>query len=111
VRVVWSPSALRDIDHAYRYVARFNRRAAEDLAQELVDAGDSLENFPQRGRPVPGTNLREWTLVYPCISSGTGLLEMTSGFCGCGMGCDGAKPSRFPQRRPKAFAEAGNTRN
>jgi toxin ParE1/3/4 len=67
VRVVWSPSALRDIDHAYRYVARFNRRAAEDLAQELVDAGDSLENFPQRGRPVPGTNLREWTLVYPYI--------------------------------------------
>jgi len=58
VRIVWSPSALRDIRHIYRYVARFNRRAAEDLARDLVAAGDSLETFPQRGRSVPGTNLR-----------------------------------------------------
>jgi len=67
VRVVWSPSALRDIRHIHRYIARFNRRAAEDLARELVAAGDGLETFPQRGRPVPGTNLREWPLVYPYI--------------------------------------------
>jgi toxin ParE1/3/4 len=67
VRVVWSPSALRDIHHIYRYIARFNPRAAKDLAQQLIAAGDSLEIFPQRGRSVPGTNLREWTLVYPYI--------------------------------------------
>jgi toxin ParE1/3/4 len=67
VRVIWSPSALRDIRHIYNYIARFNPRAAEDLAHQLAAAGDSLENFPQRGRPVPGTNLREWPLVYPYI--------------------------------------------
>jgi plasmid stabilization system protein ParE len=67
LRVVWSPSALSDIRHIYRYIAGFNRRAAEDLARELVAAGDSLESFPQRGRSVPGTNLRELTLVYPYI--------------------------------------------
>ncbi len=67
MRVVWSPSALRDIRHIYRYIARFNQRAAEDLARELVAAGDSLESFPQRGRPVPGAHLREWALVYPYI--------------------------------------------
>ena len=61
MRVVWSPSALRDIRHVYSYIARFNQRAAEDAV------GDSLERFPQRGRPVRGTNLREWTLVYPYI--------------------------------------------
>jgi len=33
VRVVWSPSALRDIHHIYNYITRFNRRAAEDLAR------------------------------------------------------------------------------
>jgi len=67
VQVVWSPSALRDIRHIYSYIARFNRRAAEDLARELVAAGDSLETFPRRGRAVRGTNLREWVLVYPYI--------------------------------------------
>jgi addiction module RelE/StbE family toxin len=67
VRIVWSPSALRDIRHIYSYIARFNGRAAEDLARELVAAGDSLESFPQRGRAIPGTNLREWALVYPYI--------------------------------------------
>ena len=67
MRVVGSPSALRDIRHIYSYIAGFNRRAAEDLVHELVAAGDSLETFPQRGRPVPGTSLREWGLVYPYI--------------------------------------------
>ena len=67
MRVVWSPSALRDIRHIYSYIAGFNRRAAEDLARELVAAGDSLETFPQRGRPIPGTDLCEWPLVYPYI--------------------------------------------
>ncbi len=33
MRVVWSPSALRDIHHIYSYIARFNRHAAEDLAR------------------------------------------------------------------------------
>ncbi len=67
MRVIWSPSALRDISHIYSYITRFNRRAAEDLARDLVAAGDSLEIFPQRGRPVQGTNLREWAVVYPYI--------------------------------------------
>ena len=67
MRVVWSPSALRDIRHIHRYIARFNPRAAQDLARELVAAGDSLEMFPHRGRPVQGTKLREWPLVYPYI--------------------------------------------
>jgi hypothetical protein len=31
----------------------------------LIAAGDSLETFPQLGRPTPGTNIREWALVYP----------------------------------------------
>jgi toxin ParE1/3/4 len=71
VRVIWSPSALRDISYIYSYIARFGRRAAEDLARDLVAAGDSLETFPPRGLPVRGTNLREWAIVYPYIASGT----------------------------------------
>jgi plasmid stabilization system protein ParE len=48
VRVIWSPAALREI-------------------ARILAAGDSLENFPHRGRPVPGTPLRELTLPDPYI--------------------------------------------
>ncbi len=37
------------------------------MARALLAAGDSLASFPDRGRPVAGTGLREWTLVYPYI--------------------------------------------
>ena len=65
--VIWSPAALREIEHIYRYIARFNPRAAANITRELLAAGDSLENFPYRGRAVLGTQLRELTIVYPYI--------------------------------------------
>jgi plasmid stabilization system protein ParE len=37
------------------------------MADALFAAGDSLENFPHRGRPVPGTNSRELVSVCPYI--------------------------------------------
>ncbi len=67
MQVIWSPAALREIDHIYRYIAQFNPRAAEHMVMEILAAGDSLESFPYRGRPVPGTQLRETTLAYPYI--------------------------------------------
>jgi len=67
VQVIWSPAALREIEHIYRYIAPSNPRAAEHMVREILAAGDSLENFPNRGRPVPGSQLREMTLVYPYV--------------------------------------------
>jgi toxin ParE1/3/4 len=37
------------------------------MVREILAAGDSLVNFPYRGRSVPGTALRETTLAYPYI--------------------------------------------
>jgi len=37
------------------------------MVREILAAGDSLESFPYRGRAVPGTQLRETALAYPCI--------------------------------------------
>jgi len=37
------------------------------LAERLPAAGDSLVSFPNRGRPVPGSRLRELTVVYPYV--------------------------------------------
>jgi toxin ParE1/3/4 len=66
VRVDWAPSALQEIISIYDYVAQHDPRAASDLIDALLNAGDSLENFPRRGRPV-GDNLRELTIVYPYV--------------------------------------------
>ncbi|HYU14021.1 MAG TPA: type II toxin-antitoxin system RelE/ParE family toxin [Stellaceae bacterium] len=67
MQVIWSPAALREISQIYHYIAQFNPHAAIKLAEELFTAGDSLVTFPSRGRPVPGTALRELTVVYPYI--------------------------------------------
>jgi addiction module RelE/StbE family toxin len=66
VRVVWAPFALQEIISIYDYVAQQDPRAASDLIDALLNAGDSLKNFPRRGRPV-GDNLRELTIVYPYL--------------------------------------------
>ena len=67
MQVIWSPAALREIEHIYRYIAQFNPRAAQNMIMEILAAGDSLETFPYRGRAVPGTQLRETTLARPYI--------------------------------------------
>ena len=66
MRVVWSPSALQEILDIYTFIAKHNPRAASDLVDALLKLGDSLGNFPRKGRPV-GDNLRELTAVYPYI--------------------------------------------
>jgi toxin ParE1/3/4 len=67
VQVIWSPAALREISQIHSYIAQFNPRAAAKLAEELLAAGDSLVTFPNRGRAVPGSALRELTVVHPYI--------------------------------------------
>ncbi len=37
------------------------------MAEALFKAGDSLANFPHRGRPVRGTTMRELVTVSPYI--------------------------------------------
>ncbi|MFZ3234442.1 MAG: type II toxin-antitoxin system RelE/ParE family toxin [Stellaceae bacterium] len=67
MQVIWSPAALREIEQIYRYIARFDPRAAENMVREILTVGDSLESFPYRGRAVPRTQLRDTTLAYPYI--------------------------------------------
>jgi toxin ParE1/3/4 len=67
VRVIWSPTALRQVSRIYTYLAEFNPQAARDIAQRLLEAGESLASFPHRGRRVRGTGLREWPIVKPYI--------------------------------------------
>ena len=65
--VVWTFSALADVDGIRRYIGNFNPDAARAMAERIIDAGNSLANFPYRGRQVPGTQLRESTIARPYI--------------------------------------------
>ena len=67
MRVVWTESASRGVWRAYDYLHDLNPSAAIDLAQSLFAAGDSLEQNPERGRPVPGTTMRELVVTSSYI--------------------------------------------
>jgi plasmid stabilization system protein ParE len=59
VRVVWPEPALDGVASAYDHIFPFNPLAAAHMAEALLAAGDSLTEFPDRGRPVRRTNMRE----------------------------------------------------
>ncbi len=65
--VVWTFSALADVEGIRRYIGNFNPYAARDMADRIIEAGNSLTTFPYRGRQVPGTQLRESTIARPFI--------------------------------------------
>jgi toxin ParE1/3/4 len=65
--VVWSPSALREVAKIFDYLMAFNPQAAARVLNTLIAAGDSLADFPHRGRQVPNSSLRELVTVYPYI--------------------------------------------
>jgi len=65
--VVWTFSALTDLEGIRRYIGNFNPDAARDMAERIIEAADSLATFPYRGRLVPGTQLRESTIARPYI--------------------------------------------
>jgi addiction module RelE/StbE family toxin len=66
-QVVWTFSALADLEGIRRYISNFNPSAARDMADRIIEAGNRLAAFPYRGRQVPGTQLRETTIVRPYI--------------------------------------------
>jgi len=50
VSVVWHPSALDDLESLRTYIARDDPGSAAVIAQRILDAVDTLAEFPQRGR-------------------------------------------------------------
>ena len=65
MRAIWTRAAARDAWHAYGYLTDFNPRTAMRVAEGSYRAGDGLAHFPRRGRPVPGTGMRELVTSYP----------------------------------------------
>jgi toxin ParE1/3/4 len=64
--VVWLRAAIVQIDQIAAYVRVFDPAAADRLAQRLLALGDSLADFPLRGRPA-SNGAREMLIVRPYI--------------------------------------------
>lgn len=70
--VVWTLEAVSDLEAIADYIARDSAAYAASVLREILDAGNSLDRFFQRGRVVPETRLtairelivREYRLIY-----------------------------------------------
>lgn len=55
-RIIWSPSALRDVDSIAEYIARDSIDHAALFITPLFEATDRLQKFPLSGRIIPEIN-------------------------------------------------------
>jgi addiction module RelE/StbE family toxin len=65
--VRWARHAVADLDRIYGYLIEERPDLAQELVQELVLAGDSLESFPNRGRPGRASGTRELVAMAPYL--------------------------------------------
>ena len=62
MKVTWTEQAWERLLEIERFVARDDPRAAARLVDKLIDRGDALAEFPERGRrlpEIPESGLRE----------------------------------------------------
>ncbi len=65
-KVVWTLGARQDVQQIWNYVSQFAPLAAQRLVLRLVTTGDSLSEYPIRGRSIGG-GIRELTIVAPYL--------------------------------------------
>ena len=64
--IVWTDEAIAHLEAIVAYIAAFNPAAADRLGGRLLEAGDSLAEFSDRGREaLDGT--REMTIAWPYV--------------------------------------------
>jgi len=52
-RLIWTSSALRNLDKAAEYIYEDSPYYASALVKKALDAASSLKEFPKMGRAVP----------------------------------------------------------
>ena len=53
VKVIWTDSAIQDLNYIGEYIAKDSIRYAEITVDKLFNSTDILENNPRAGRVVP----------------------------------------------------------
>ena len=64
--VVWPDEVFAKLDEIANVIALDNPTAAERIVTRLLAAGESLAQFPHRGRPASG-GVRELAIVPPYL--------------------------------------------
>ena len=49
IEIVWSPSAVRDVEEIYRYTSARNRRAARQVVKTILERVQRLPDHPEIG--------------------------------------------------------------
>jgi toxin ParE1/3/4 len=76
VKVVWTDSAIKDLNDIGEYIARDSQRYAELTVEKLFNSVDILEKNPKAGKMVPefeDDNIRElirgsYRIVYHLVN-------------------------------------------
>ncbi len=65
-RVIWSPSALLDIQRLYRFLAKINIGAAQQTVKVIRERVKILTKQPEVGRPIDDMDpeYREWPINF-----------------------------------------------
>ncbi len=65
-RVIWTPSALRDLARLHGFLAPKNRTAARRAIRAIRQGVKALARHPEIGRPVEdmSTEFREWFIEF-----------------------------------------------
>lgn len=65
-QVIWTDKALAGVTTIVAWISNDSPRAAARVADKLMDAGDSLDQFPERGRPI-SADRRELIVMAPYL--------------------------------------------
>ena len=71
--VIWTESARAALDDVVTYIAQDSREAALRVLAAALDTASSLDQFADRGRPVPEPNqpdLRDFSCSTIAFSTG-----------------------------------------
>jgi toxin ParE1/3/4 len=85
--VKWSVPARNDLKQIHDYIANDSKYYAQNLVQEIVAKTETLNEFPEIGRPVPeisDQNIRElivysYRLIYEISNAGVEILAIIHG--------------------------------
>lgn len=65
-RVIWSDEAIENLDRIVEYIEVFDVVAARRIAVRLTTLANSLNEFPERGRPL-GDDVRQLSIIRPYL--------------------------------------------
>jgi plasmid stabilization system protein ParE len=88
MKILWSESALSDIEEIVAYISKDSVQYAINFASKIVETVDTLARFPNIGRIVPEYNkskiremvFRNYRIVYRIKSD---IIEIVTIFQGC----------------------------